>query len=211
MLAIALATLLLGVVVGFFIGRAADDATESATASTPLTSPSTAPTSRPPGDTIAPNPTSPTSPTESTLPQVDIAPSTVGSIDDPIPLGQTYVLGLFEITVLDADHDATATLGAANAPSAGSDHLLVEIRIRFTDNGVARAGSVPFFVTDGTTKWTDLDNTCGAFPESLLDTPPIQRDEDAVGNACFTVPSDVLDAVVLGTDGFSGDVYFSLG
>lgn len=208
---IAVVTLLIGMVIGFFAGRAseADDATTSAPP--PLTSPSTSATSRPPGDTIpqtsAPDPAAP--------PSTDLDPTTIGTVEDPIPLGQAYVLGLYEIEVLGVERDASDTLAAFNGgaiePPLGRQHMIVEVAVRFTDaTGVGNPAALPLFVSDGTGTWNDFDATCGAVPDSILGAGLIEQGDEAIGNACFTVPTDVLDDLLLGTEGFSGPVYFAL-
>jgi hypothetical protein len=210
--AVALVTLLLGVVIGFFAGRASEDGDEPG-ALTPLTSPSTA-SSRPPGNTIPPNP--PGDPAEpGAPPSTDLDPSTLGSIDDPIPVGQSYVLGLYEVEVRSVDRDAAEELTrfeAANPPPpAGRRHVLVEIVVRYTEaEGVGNASAIPFFVSDGTGQWNDFEAGCGIVPQSLLETGLIDQATEAVGNVCFTVPEDVVDDLAFGTDGFAGPVYFAL-
>ncbi len=204
----ALATLALGLVAGFFVGRATESASTSA--APPLTSPATA-TTRPPGNTVPQNP--PVDP--SAPPSTDLDPATIGTIDDPIPVGQAYVLGLYEVEVVDVERDANATVAAASsanpAPPDGNQHVIVKIAVRFTDDqGVGNPGAIPFFVSDGSGRWTDVEATCGIIPDSLLDAGLIEKGDEAVGNACFTVPSDAVDALVLGTEGFSGPIYFAL-
>lgn len=208
--AIAIITLLIGVVIGFFAGRAAED-DAGPSAAPPLTSPSTAPTTRPPGDTIpqttAPDPDAP--------PSTDLDPTTIGTADDPIPFGQAYVLGLYEIEVLSADRDAEDTLSDFNGSSAaapdGRQHVLVELAVRFTDSsGVGNPASIPLFLSDGVVQWNDFEATCGAVPNSILTRGLIEQGDEAIGNACFTVPVEVIEDALLGTEGFDGPVYFAL-
>ena len=207
--AVAIVTLVLGLVVGFFLGRAteADDTPSSAP---PLTSPSTS-TSRPPGDTIPPSPTSaPAAP-----PSTDLAPDTIGSLEDPVPVGQSYILGLYEIEVRGVERDAGPTLrdhDPSNPPAPpGEQHLMVEVAVRFTDEfGLGNPAAIPFLVSDGTARWNDFDALCGSVPESLFETGPLERGDEAVGNVCFTVPSDVVGDLRFGTEGFDGPVYFAL-
>ena len=208
--AIAVVTLLIGLVIGFFAGRASE--TDSATRTAPpLTSPSTSPTSRPPGDTIPQSPsTDPDSP-----PSTDLDPTTIGTVDDPIPFGQAYVLGPYEIEVRAVERDALDTLrefnGADVEPPLGRQHVLVELAIRFTDaSGVGNPAAIPLFLSDGVGTWNDFDATCGAVPNSILGAGLIEQGDEADGNACFTVPVDVIDDLLLGTEGFNGPVYFAL-
>ena len=207
--AIALVTMLLGLVIGFFLGRATDtDGLPSA--APPLTSPSTS-TSRPPGATIAPSaPSDPAAP-----PSTDLAPDTIGSFEDPVPAGQSYILGLYEIEVRSVERDAAATLESfdpANRPApSGRQHVIVEVAVRFTDQeGLGNAGAIPFFVADGSGRWNDFDASCGQVPGSILDSGLLERGDEAVGNVCFTVPSDVVDDLRFGTEGFDGPLYFAL-
>ncbi len=210
---VALATLLLGLVLGFFLGRSYVDDQPDATRTTgtvPQNPVTTAP--RPPGDTIPQTrpDTDPASP-----PATDLEPATIGSFDDPIPAGQAYVLGLYEIEVRDVVRDATASLAEADpsnpAPPPGRQHLLVELSVRFTDaTGLGNPASIPFFVSDGSGEWFSFEATCGQVPDALTDVGLIEQGDEAVGSVCFTVPSEVADALVLGTEGFAGPVYFAL-
>ena len=212
MVAVALVTLLLGGVIGFFIGRATETATESE-ALPPLTSPSTS-TSRPPGNTIAPNP--PADPRDpGAPPSTDLDPSTLGSIEEPIPVGQSYVLGLYEVEVRGVDRNAAEELSrfdpANRPPPEGRRHVLVEIVVRYTEGeGVGNPSAIPFFVSDGTGRWNDFEAGCGIVPQSILATGLIEQGAEAVGNVCFTVPEDVVRDLAFGTEGFAGPVYFAL-
>ena len=84
--------------------------------------------------------------------------------------------------------------------------------IRFTDDrGLGNPASIPFFVTDGTGRWTDIDADCGVGARvDPRGTACSSKDDEATGNACFTVPVDAVDGLVLGTEGFSGPLYFAL-
>lgn len=212
---VSLAMLALGLVIGFFIGRVTE-ADQSTTSAPPLTSPSTS-TSRPPGDTIPQDPSGPPAPPiePGAPPSTDLDPSTIGSLDDPIPVGQAYILGLYEIEVIGAVRDAGQTLAdfdpANPGPPLGSQHVLVELAVRFTDDdGLGNPASIPFFASDGTGRWNDIDARCGQIPDSILDAPFIEKGDEATGNVCFTVPADAVASLVLGTEGFSGPIYFAL-
>lgn len=201
-------TLLTGLLIGFFLGRAteADRATGAAPA---LTSPSTT-TSRPPGDTIAPVPVEPGAP-----PSTDLDPSSLGTVEDPIPVGQSYILGLYEVEVRSAVRDATAMLAAADPanrpPPEGKRHLIVEVAVRFTeDDGLGNPSAIPFFVSDGSARWNDFEASCGLVPGSILDAGLLGRQDEVVGNVCFTVPDDVVDDLLFGTEGFAGPLYFAI-
>jgi hypothetical protein len=208
--AVAVAALLLGLVVGFFLGRAteADDVTQAALP--PLTSPRSE-TTRPPGDTVPQS--APADP--GTPPSTDLDPTDVGTADSPVPVGQPYVLGLYEIEVRGVERDASRTLTqfeATNpAPPEGSVHVLVEIAVRSADTDmVGNPSSIPFFVGDGTDKWDDLEARCGLVPDALLDVGVLVPGDEVVGNACFTVPADAVGQLLLGTEGVNGDIYFEL-
>ncbi len=208
-IAVAIVTLLLGLVAGFFLGRATE-ANRNPQAAPPLTSPATS-TSRPPGNTVPQNP--PAGP--SAPPSTDLEPTTIGTADDPIPVGQSYIIGLYEIEVRGVERNANDTVAAANpanpAPPLGSQHLIVQIAIRFTDNNsLGNPASIPFFVSDGSGRWNDVDARCGIIPDSLLDSGLLEQGDETVGAACFTVPSDAVDDLVLGTEGFAGPIYFAL-
>lgn len=207
--AVALVTLLLGLVIGFFLGRVTE-ADEATRAAPPLTSPSTA-TSRPPGDTIPQSP--PVDP--GAPPSTDLDPTTIGSLEDPIPVGQSYILGIYEITVLSAQRDAGEALAAAdpsNPPAPeGRQHLIVEVAIALTDpDGIGNPATIPFFVSDGTARWNDFEAACGSVPDSVLGAGVLEAGPELVANVCFTVPSDVVGNLRFGTEGFDGPVYFAL-
>lgn len=210
--AVAMLTLLVGLVAGFFLGRAYGDdevaATTTGTIEPSPMAPSGPSPSRPPGDTIPQQP--PGAP-----PSTDLEPDSLGSIDDPIPAGQAYVLGLYEIEVLGANRDAGEALSsfdpASPAAPAGQQHVLVELAVRFTDpSGLGSPGSIPFFLSDGEGEWSSLDNRCGRVPGSLVEAGFIEQGDQAVGQVCFTVPSEAVGDLVLGTESFAGPLWFAL-
>lgn len=206
---VATVMLLIGLVAGFYVGRAYDD--ETAASSGPvLTVPDRPPTTSPPrtGDTIPQR--SPDAP-----PATDLPPEGLGTIESPVPVGQAYVLGLYEIEVLAVDRDATAALAehdAGNpAPPAGAQHVLVQVAVRFTDAaGLGNPAAIPFFVSDGDGLWSTSESTCGDLPTPLAEAGLLEQGDEAVGNVCFTVPSRVVDDVALGTESFAGPLYFAL-
>ena len=203
--AVAVLTLLVGLVAGFFLGRAYGDEEPVATRTTGTIAPSprtSTPSTRPPGDTIPQQP--PGAP-----PGTDLQPGTLGSIDDPIPAGQSYVLGLYEIEVRGVTRDAAEVLAEflpTNPPAPpGEQHVLVEVAVRFTDaSGLGSPGSIPFFVSDGDDQWDTTDSRCGRVPDALAEVGFIEQGDEAVGQLCFTVPTDAADQLVLGTESFSG-------
>lgn len=210
--AVAVLTLLVGLVAGFFLGRAYGDDESVATRTTGTIAPSprtsTPSPTRPPGDTIPQQP--PTGP-----PSTDLEPGTLGSIDDPVPAGQSYVLGLYEIEVRGADRDATDALTeflpTNPPPPPGEQHVLVEVAVRFTDaSGLGSPGSIPFFVSDGDDQWDTTDSRCGRVPDDLAEAGFIEQGDEAVGQVCFTVPTGAVDALVLGTESFAGPLWFAL-
>lgn len=212
--AVAVLTLLVGLVAGFFLGRAYGDDESAATRTTGTIAPSpSAPTTapapeRPPGDTVPQQP--PGAP-----PSTDLEPSGIGTIEDPIPAGQAYVLGLYEIEVRGITRDAGEMLrdfDPSNPPAPdGSQHVLVEVAVRFTDaSGLGSPGTIPFFVSDGQDQWADVDSTCGRAPDALAETGFIEQGDEAVGRICFTVPAGSVDDLVLGTESFSGPLWFAL-
>ena len=201
-------TLLTGLLIGFFLGRATE-ADRSTSAAPALTSPSTT-TTRPPGATIPPAP-----PGSGAPPSTDLDPSSIGSLEDPIPVGQSYILGLYEVEVRSAVRDATDLLADADPanppPPTGRRHLIVEVAVSFTeDQGLGAPSAIPFFVSDGVTRWNDYEASCGLVPGSILDAGLLGETEEAVGNVCFTVPDDVVDDLLFGTEGFAGPIYFAL-
>lgn len=206
--AVAVLTLLVGLVAGFFLGRAYDDGESVAATSTGTIAPSPPAPAPPPGDTIPQQP--PGAP-----PSTDLEPEGLGGFDDPIPAGQAYVLGLYEIEVLGVTRDATDVLAefapANPAPPEGQQHVLVELAVRFTDpSGLGSPGAIPFFVSDGEWQWSTFESSCGLVPGSLDDAGFIEEGDEAVGQICFTVPSDAVDDLALGTESFAGPLWFAL-
>lgn len=210
--AVATLTLLVGLVAGFFLGRAYDDDESVATSTTVAPSPSApAAPPRPPGDTIPPqSPQAPAAP-----PATDLAPDSLGSIEDPIPAGQSYVLGLYEIEVLGTDRDAGEVLAdfdPSNPPAPdGEQHVLVELSVRFTDpSGLGSPAAIPFFVSDGEAEWSSFESRCGRVPGALAEVGFIEQGDVAVGQVCFTVPAGAVDQLALGTESFAGPLWFAL-
>lgn len=201
--------LLVGTVVGFFLGRAYDDdGTEDA--SPLITVPQRPTTTTPPrtGDTIPQQ--SPSAP-----PSTDLPPESLGTIESPIPVGQAYVLGLYEIEVLAVDRDAAGALSEHEpsnpAPPSGRRHVLVEVAVRFTDAaGLGNPAAIPFFVSDGDGEWSTFEGTCGSIPSPLADAGLLEQGDEVTGNVCFTVPAGVVDDLALGTESFAGPLWFAL-
>jgi len=204
--AIAGVMLLVGLVAGFFLGRAYDDGDDVSSS---------------PVGTVAPSPTTSAPPTGDTIPQdpnppaTDLPPEAIGTLESPVPVGQAYVLGLYEIEVLAVDRDAAAALAehddANPAPPAGDRHVLVEVAVRFTDAaGLGDPASIPFFVSDGTDEWSSLEAGCGSVPEPLAAAGLLELGDEATGNVCFTVPEASVASLVLGTESFAGPLWFDL-
>lgn len=207
--AVAVLTLLIGLVAGFFLGRAyGDDDAVATGASAPSPSTTVSPPPRPPSDTVPQQvPGGP--------PSTDLAPSGLGTLEDPIPAGQSYVLGLYEIEVRGVTRDATEALAdfAPSNPRApdGQQHVLVEVAVRFTDaSGLGSPGAIPFFVSDGQAEWSSFESGCGRVPGALAETGFIEQGDEAVGQVCFTVPSEAVDSLALGTESFAGPLWFAL-
>ncbi len=214
---VAVGTLLLGLVVGFFLGRGFDDDGAAALPEPTVRIEPTPTTTPPPGDTIpqAPPGGSPRDPATSAPPATDLAPATIGAFDDPVPVGQAYILGLYEITVVGATRDATPVLSDHDPtnppPPTGDRHVLVELEVRFTDaTGLGNPGAIPFFVDDGTARWFSYDATCGRVPDDLADAGLLEAGEVARGQVCFTVPDDAVADLRFATEGFAGPLYFAL-
>lgn len=203
-----MATLVIGLLMGFFLGRTYESSSTDG-ASAPLTLPPSPSTTRPPGDTV---PQRAPEPTTSAPPGTELDPATIGSFDDPIPVGQAYVLGLYQIEVTGADRDAgpaLAAFDAANpAPPEGQQHVLVELTI--TASGFGSPASIPFFVSDGTGQWFAFESSCGRIPSDLADVGFVDAGDEVTGQVCFTVPSDAVEQLVFGTEGIAAPLYFAL-
>lgn len=206
--AVATVMLLVGLVAGFFIGRAYDDADDlgiSPVGTVPEAPPRTTP---PTGDTIPQQ--APSAP-----PATDLPPDSIGTLESPVPAGQAYVLGLYEIEVRGVDRDASDALADHDpsnpAPPPGGQHVLVEVAVRFTDpSGFGNPAAIPFFVSDGTDEWSAFDSTCGSIPQPLIEAGLLEQGDEAVGNLCFTVPASAAGALALGTESFAGPLWFAL-
>jgi hypothetical protein len=206
--AVAVLTLLVGLVAGFFLGRAFDDAESVATTSPGTVPTPTSPPATPPGDTIPQQ-------APGTPPSTDLEPESLGGFEDPIPAGQAYVLGLYEIEVLGVTRDAADSLAefapANPPPPEGRQHVLVELAVRFTDrSSLGSPGAIPFFVSDGDGQWSTFESSCGLVPGSLADIGFIEAGDEAVGQVCFTVPAEAVDELALGTESFAGPLWFAL-
>jgi hypothetical protein len=210
--AVAILTMFVGLVAGFFLGRVYgdDESVAARTTGTVAPSPSgpAAPPARPPGDTVP-------SQVPGSPPATDLEPDSLGTIDDPIPAGQSYVLGLYEIEVRSVDRDAAEALSdfdPSNPPAPdGQRHVLVELSVRFTDSaGLGSPASIPFFVSDGRAEWSSFESRCGRVPVALAQAGFIEQGDEAVGQVCFTVPAEVVEDLVLGTESFAGPLWFAL-
>lgn len=211
--AVAIGMLLFGLVFGFFLGRATDNDGGNENAGRSQTT-TTTPTSRPPGDTIPQQP--PTSaPAGTTPPSTDLEPNRIGTPEEPIPLGQPYVIGLYELTVNGAEFDAADTLARHDAgnrpPPAGDRRVLVDVTVAYVDSaGLVDTGFLRFDATDGIDFWSDLDADCGNVPDSMLSGTVLGPGESDDGNVCVTVPERRVDPLYLTVEGFDGPVYFAL-
>ena len=166
-----------------------------------------------PGDTIPPAAPTTTGP-DGQPPQTSIAPSSIGTVDDPVPVGQAFVNGLYELRVDGATYDADEVLAESNpahadAP-AGQQRVLVELTVSYLEDfGFINTSGLFLSASDGSRTWLDFEADCGPVPDSVLDGLVVEAGESVTGNACFTVPVDV-DPLYLTADGFDGPLYFAL-
>ena len=184
---IAVACLLAGALAGVLLiaDDADDDADERAA---PTTQPS-----RPEAD-----PTTPTIP-PGAVPGEGPAPGSLGSEDEPAPLGSEYLLGDWAISGWSVDPDAAAVMQAYDPtnPLPRPQHRFVLAGTDLTYIGPARGNpaDLKLYAQDPTGR-AYLEG-CGAMPAPLLAPAELGPGDTITGQVCFEVPEQAATGLRL--------------
>lgn len=203
---VGIVALLVGIVIGYLLGDGGDGDGEAASGSV-----TTEATSVPTVTTTAPT----SSPTSEGGGSGSVEP--LGTLENPIPVGQAWILGIWQLRVTDVDTDATQTVLDASPrnpiPAADATYVLVEIELTLVDDQfVFAADFFPGLATADGTPLPDEFRPCGPLvPDDFFEEGRLLRDEPVSGNLCFEVPLDAVDGLLLTTDGIGGaTTYFAL-
>jgi hypothetical protein len=194
---VAIAALTVGLGIGYRLGDAEGDADQASPPATLEPGAGSTPT------TDAPPPSTTSTTTTTTAPPSDDEP--LGTADTPIPLGQTWVLGIFEIGVVETT--------VAGEPAGGTVEFIVRLTITLQDREVfAFADEIPFWVEDAEGNRYDPAEGCAGVRDDLRDQGLLENGSTVEGEVCFRVPAPVVDDLLMATDGLGGrSTYFALG
>ncbi len=202
---VGIIALIVGLVFGFQLGRGADSS-ENASATDTSSDTTIA------GPTL--NTTPPTTPTTGGGP-ASLEP--LGTLENPIPMGQSWILGIWQLEVRSADLDAADTVVAASGqnptPSEGSVYVLIDIELTAVEDLFITADDfLPGIrLADGTELPAQFRECGPAVPDDFYANGRLRKDTPVRGNLCFEVPADATDGLLLTTDGVSDTkTYFAL-
>lgn len=207
---VGIVALLLGLIIGFQLGGGGDGDQSASSTGGSLELP-------PADDTDAPTVT--TAPATTAPPDTGGGPATepLGTRDNPVPVGQGWILGIWQLEVITADLDATDTVvGASDRnpdPAEGDRYVLVEVELTLADDLFVFADDFrPGIESADGTVIEPAFEPCGPdVPSDFYDQGRLSVEDPVRGNLCFAVPADLGDDLLLTTDGV-GDTttYFAL-
>jgi hypothetical protein len=200
-IALGVATFLIGVGVGVVSTREDESATHAeagpaqTTPSVEPPSPTASPSSLPPaeGTTGETGTTRATGPTGATGP--------IGSsVDNPVPAGESLELGDWTVAVVGFTRDADAAIQRENQfndpPHAGQQYVMVTLRATY--NG--RGSEDPYFAMTWaliSESGTLYEDATVVLPEDMIDVGNVPNGASGEGNVAFEVDRDEADSVVL--------------
>ena len=152
---------------------------------------------------------SPSPPTTTNGGGPDPQPSSKGSRDNPLPIGETVSNQDWQV-VLGPPREAWAEIAAANQfnnpPKPGMDYWIVPITATYTGNNTGNPMfgiTVKFVGSDNRT----YDGYCGVIPDPVNDVGDLYKGGVAKGNKCVTVPAGANGLWTVST-GFGGNPVF---
>jgi hypothetical protein len=139
----------------------------------------------------------------------DPQPSTKGSRDNPLPIGETVSNQDWQVT-LGTPREARAEVATANQfnspPKVGMEYWIVPVTATYTGDktGSPMFGiAVKFVGSDNRT----YDDRCGVIPDPLSDVGDLYKGGAARGNTCVCVPAGASGLWTVST-GFAGNPVF---
>lgn len=137
---------------------------------------------------------------------IEVSAQSTGSRGAPFPIGSTVrYQDTWEVTVIEVSPDGTDAILARteinNPPVDGQQYVIVTLRV--TNLGPETDSfRIEELRTTGTSTiaYTQLDDDCGLVPEALK-ARDVLPGESAVGNVCWSIRVEDLDALVLYSSG----------
>jgi hypothetical protein len=173
---------------------------------------------------VTPPPTATPAPTPNETPKETLPPPTQppdttgdGTRDNPYGLGQDFIQGDWEVTVVDVDEDAWPRIKKQNMfndPPPGGDvevMFLMSIRYLGSDSSDPSFGISTSIVGPlGNT----FDDYCGVLPEGILEVGDMFNGASTEANDCVQVPVDQVSGATIRFQDFStfsdSDVFVAL-
>lgn len=146
----------------------------------------------------------------------DTAALQPGSRSDPVPAGESALVGPWVLQVEGYDPEATESVLAANQfnvePASEHTYVTVEVVVtrRGSGPGVVRGSLSPTLVNPAGTEYP-LGGACGVLGNPVDPGRLLAQDESLVGQWCWQLPLVEIDKVVLRVAGTGGGaVWFDL-
>ncbi len=141
-----------------------------------------------------------------------------GAVENPVPIGQRYILGAgWTFQVLDVLYDAgdlVVSESPLNEPPGPNEaYVLISIEMTFTEPGyLGQPQDVLLSLRDAEgNRFFAFEYSCGRIPDPLTGFSEVSEGQSITGNACFAVPADRVDAMVLVAEVLAGEpVHFAL-
>jgi hypothetical protein len=144
--------------------------------------------------------------------------SETGAVDNPIQIGQRYILGAgWTVRVVEVDEDAGDVVVDESPlnepPGPNESYVLVTLEMTFTEPGfLGQPQDVLLSLRDaGGTRFFAFEYSCGRIPDPLTGFSEVSEGQSITGNACFAVPANLVDDMVLVAEVLAGEaVHFAL-
>lgn len=201
------------------VGAAGDESTESAPDEETASEETSEATSEAPAEEDAADDTAEEEVTGQQTgdePAADDGDETGSSRDNPLPLGQQFTVGDWQVTITSATLDATDVVLDENQfnepPVDGRQFVLVEVEATYNGDETGLAWlDLDFSIvgSGGNTFSYGVDDYCGVVPGDLLMQSEQFAGATVTGNVCFSVTSDQVDGAVVSVSemmDWTGDV-----
>ncbi|KAA0236069.1 MAG: DUF4352 domain-containing protein [Actinobacteria bacterium] len=139
----------------------------------------------------------------------------LGSRSNPVPLGEAFAVGEWEITINAVEPDATEVITEHDQenppPAEGEQYVLVDMTAAYV--GSDPDGALPDFevkvVSSSGSEHHAYDSWCGRVPEEFDFLTQVEPGDDVTGNVCIAVPSEEVPGMLIGVGPWgSGDAVF---
>jgi hypothetical protein len=135
-----------------------------------------------------------------------------GTRDNPYPLGSSFAIDDWQVSVTSVDLDAWPEIKQENQfndpPASG--HQFVMFAVTGTYNGTETGNpsiDLQWNVvgSQGNTYGSGIDDYCGVIPDAFSDQGELFPGATAAGNVCISVASAQLDGATLHVEQFLGE------